>query len=106
MKNQLLTIVILAGTLFLSSCKTNNKTEEVEVLNQEYYISLTDTQIKAGNLVLDSVREASFDGLIDVTGMIEVPPSSMADVTTFLNGNVKDFSLIAGQKVQKGQTLN
>lgn len=105
MKNIVITLIAFIQIFSLISCKSEKKESEVEVKQPEYYVTLTDAQIKAGDIKLDSVKEYPFEGMIEVAGNIEVPPASMVEITSLLSGRIKGINLIEGQNVQKGQYL-
>lgn len=96
-------LYIFVSTLFLTSCKNKEITEEVTV--DEGTISVTKEQFQSSKMEIGSPMEHDFNVGIKATGKIDVPPENRVKITSFLGGYVKTTHLLIGDKVKKGQAL-
>lgn len=101
-------IACIAIATFMS-CNTKNKTanehEEHEEHGSEGVVVLNEKQREALNLKLGTFQMRNLTTVVKSNGQLEVPPSSSADVTVFIGGNVKEIKVFHGDKVSKGQQL-
>lgn len=103
MKN--ISIILGIITLIYASCnKQKSQPTTAEPTNAKY-LTLTEQQIKAGNIKLEKLSEQNFDGVVEVTGVVEVPPAQMSAVNSLMSGIVKKIQVNEGQYIQKGQVL-
>lgn len=68
-------------------------------------ITLTDEQIKQGNIQLAAVTTMAINSTVTLNGMVDVPPSNMVSITCPLGGYVQTINLLPGQEVSKGEVL-
>ncbi|GGF38768.1 hemolysin D [Echinicola rosea] len=68
-------------------------------------VHLPNQQVKALQLNIDTVSSRAMAHLVEVNGILEVPPQNEAAVTAYIGANVMDIKVIEGDKVQKGQAL-
>ena len=54
---------------------------------------------------LGELSTQDFNQIVTATGFIDVPPSSRASITTFMEGYIKNTPLLIGDEVRKGQLL-
>lgn len=101
------TFLIVSTILVLVSCGTESTTGATEPENDAVSseIVITQKQFNLGNMKMETFSEQSFDGVITVTGMIDVPVESKSIVSAYFGGYVKEIFLKQGQLVKKGQTL-
>ncbi len=97
----------MSTILVLASCGTESTTGVTEPENDAVSseIVITQKQFDLGNMKMETFSEQSFDGVITVTGMIDVPVESKSIVSAYFGGYVKEIFLKQGQLVKKGQTL-
>ncbi len=99
---------ILFSFLLLFSFSCSNKSPENEAIeaernNQE--IVLTEMQFKSANMQLGQSKEIAFQESIIARGILEARPENKQRLSSYFEGYVKETSLLAGQKVSRGQTL-
>ena len=107
MKNKIVIAIIAIATL-MSCNSANNKgheDEEHEEHGTEGVVILNKNQQEALNLKLGTIQMRNLTTVVKTNGQLEVPPSSSADVTAIIGGNVKQISVFHGDKVRKGQLL-
>ncbi len=103
MKKVLYTLSI---SLFMFSCGNKEITDAKESsTTQNELIVLTKEQIKAGELTFGSFEQKAFDGMIYVSGKLDVPPSNRVSIHAPLGGYIKEISILEGNKIAKNQTL-
>lgn len=103
MKKVLYTLSI---SLLLFSCGSKEIADaEESSTTQNDLIVLTKEQIQTGELVFGSFERKAFDGMIYVSGKLDVPPSNRVSIHAPLGGYVKEISILEGNKIAKNQTL-
>ncbi|AGA79835.1 RND family efflux transporter, MFP subunit [Echinicola vietnamensis DSM 17526] len=97
----------MMALLPLSACNDNKKAAPHgnEEDPHEAEVHLTDHQVTALELTMDTVQKRNMTQLVEVNGVLEVPPQNEAAVTAYIGANVMDIRIIEGDKVQKGQVL-
>lgn len=88
----------------LISCG-ESKTKPENENNDDSIINLTEAQFKKGNLKLGKPEMISFSEVIEVTGMVDVPPRKRSTVSSFFEGYVTKTDLLIGDQVNKGDLL-
>src|SRR5690606_2676077 len=68
-------------------------------------IHLTEQQVAARDIKIDSLPLRNFSEFISVNGQLQVPPQHEASVTAMIGANVKEIKVIEGDPVKKGQVL-
>ncbi|RZT91317.1 cobalt-zinc-cadmium efflux system membrane fusion protein [Ancylomarina subtilis] len=93
----------------LMSCNSKNKDshqdEEHEENSPEGVVMLNEKQREALDLKLGVFLMRNLTTVVKTNGQLEVPPSSIAEVTAIVGGNVKEIKVFHGDKVSKGQLL-
>lgn len=109
MKNILYKTVLLSLIFTLFSCgekssqSTENESDDRATENE--HIQVTQAQFQQSNMSLAQLEEKSFPTLVNVNGMIDVPPANRAVVSATMGGYIKTAPLLVGDKVRKGQVL-
>jgi cobalt-zinc-cadmium efflux system membrane fusion protein len=99
-------VFTLSASLFLLSCGSDKTVEEAEIpKHTANVVEVTQEQIKAGDLVFAGFEKHAFDGMIHVSGKLDVPPSNRVAIHASLGGYVKEINILEGNKVAKNQTL-
>ena len=94
--------------VILSSCnqkKVENASENNASALVSSSITLTESQVKAVQIQLDSLQSKSISHRIEVSGQTEVPPQNLITVSAPLGGYLKSTDLLPGMHVRKGQIL-
>lgn len=93
--------------LVILSCGNNEKETEVsiEIQSHQEEIVVSASQFKSESMVLGELSTQDFNQAVTATGFIDVPPSSRASITTFMEGYIKNTPLLIGDEVKKGQLL-
>ncbi len=98
--------IILIAIFGLISCNnTNNTSAEGEEHGEEGVVELSKKQEKALGLELGQVQQRNLTTVVKINGELSVPPSSSANITAVIGGNIKKISVFQGDKVKKGQQL-
>ncbi|MFD1615493.1 efflux RND transporter periplasmic adaptor subunit [Gelatiniphilus marinus] len=109
MKNILYKTVLLSLIFTLFSCgekssqSTENESDDRATENE--HIQVTQAQFQQSNMSLAQLEEKPFPTLVNVNGMIDVPPANRAVVSATMGGYIKTAPLLVGDKVRKGQVL-
>nr|NQU90274.1 efflux RND transporter periplasmic adaptor subunit [Bacteroidota bacterium] len=101
-----LAFIMVAALLSCNSEKKDNQEgEEHEEHGVEGAVVLNASQREALDLKLGTFQMRNLTTVVKSNGQLEVPPSSSAEVTAIIGGNVKAISVFHGDKVSKGQQL-
>lgn len=105
--NLTILIYLLAASLQLTSCKEKSQDSDspIEITENTVLLKISKQEFTETHMKLDSVHSAPFPSVISAIGTIEVPPNGRATVNAFMGGYVKDFPLLVGDQVKKGQRL-
>jgi cobalt-zinc-cadmium efflux system membrane fusion protein len=89
------------------ACKgeTEESEDPIEITENTILLRINKQEFSDLNLKMDSVHMTPFPAVITAIGVIEVPPNGRATVNAFMGGYVKDFPLLVGDQVRKGQKL-
>jgi cobalt-zinc-cadmium efflux system membrane fusion protein len=68
-------------------------------------IKVTQAQFEQSKMTLGNLEEKSFPTVVNVNGMIDVPPENRAVVNATMGGYIKTTPLLIGDAVRKGQVL-
>jgi cobalt-zinc-cadmium efflux system membrane fusion protein len=99
--------VILVFTLY--SCvekkeqPDQRETSSTSVMDNR--IKITQAQFKQSKMLLGNLEQKSFPTVVNVNGMIDVPPENRAVVNATMGGYIKTTPLLVGDAVRKGQVL-
>lgn len=96
--------------LLLMSCNSEKPSEPSEEEAHAHEASsreihLTEQQVAARDIKIDSLPLRNFSEFISVNGQLQVPPQHEASVTAMIGANVKEIKVIEGDPVKKGQVL-
>lgn len=107
MKTKIFLAFIMVATMLScnSEKKDNHEGEEDEERAPEGVVLLNVKQQEALDLKLGSFQMRNLTTVVKTNGQLEVPPSSIAEVTAIVGGNVKEIKVFHGDKVDKGQLL-
>ncbi len=106
MKTKIFISIIFIATLMSCNSSDNNDHEGDEhEQHAEGVLVLKKNQRNALNLKLGHFLMRNLTTVVKTNGQLEVPPSSSADVTAIIGGNVKSIEVFHGDKVSKGQLL-
>ncbi len=104
-------ILLFLLLIILSACSTESRKEtpqeaqQTEQKDSKNIVLLNDAQMKALDLKLGKLTRRNLSTYIKVTGQLEIPPFSKADVSAFIGGNVKKINVFYGDFVRKGHLL-
>ncbi|MDY8134620.1 efflux RND transporter periplasmic adaptor subunit [Aquimarina sp. 2201CG5-10] len=73
--------------------------------SHEEGLHLTQEQVEALNIKVDTISKRNMSGFIQVNGLLGVPPQNEAVVTTTIGANIRDIKVIEGDQVSKGKIL-
>lgn len=94
-------LVLLAGCSNKKTATTENKADT----ETEKTVTLTEAQIKNAGIQLGKPELGNMSSLIQVNGVVDVPPQNMVSVSFPLGGYLKSTQLLPGMKVSRGQSI-
>lgn len=101
--------ILITWILMTFSCNQSSKNNNDQVSHQEDeregVVILNKKQIDALSLKLGSFHWRNLTTVVKINGQLGVAPSSSADITAIIGGNVKEIKVFHGEKVKRGQVL-
>ncbi len=102
-------VILLAFAGLFTACNSGNEKNREEAHSEETVqknvVSLTMQQMKAIDLKLGKIEKHNLSTTVKSNGRTELLPQNKANVSTLMNGLVKNVFVIEGEFVKKGQTL-
>jgi len=98
-----LTILFTASLLACEAEDTQRQHGEEE--HNDHSISFSEEQFRALKMEIGDVPMKSMSGMIQVNGILEVPPQNEAVITSIIGANITSIQVIEGDEVKKGQVL-
>ena len=107
MKNHLYYMRVLLILSLLISCgkEQSEDTSESQSTNYSSFLMISADQFEKEGYRLDTITSSLFPSVIRTNGVIDVPPNSRATISALLGGYIKDFPLLVGESVARGQKL-
>ena len=68
-------------------------------------IHVSKAQFEANGMRLGQIASRAFPEVLQVSGTVDVPPESRAAVSAVSGGFVRDFTLLVGDRVRRGQRI-
>lgn len=103
------TLYILSLLALSTACspdeEVENKQQAENHHQNESLIHLSDEQLQALNIKVDTLRNRNMAATVQTNGQLEVPPQNEATVTAMLGANVTSIQIIEGEEVKEGQIL-
>ena len=114
---KLIQLFLIAAAVFVFSSCENDKaanTESTEAATQEQntesnsssnVVSLNADQVKMAGIKSGKIQKKTISAKVKCSGMIDVPPESIASIHPVMEGFVKAVKVLEGQKVSRRQVL-
>lgn len=102
------TIILLSGLFIAHACSKKQDTESettIEVKTGGNQVTLSPLQIKNAGVQVVRLSNQELSNKILLSGQIDVPPNSMASVSSQTDGIIKSANFMPGNYVKRGQTL-
>ena len=104
MKKIILLIIIQAAALSCDTKKQESVVKE-ESIDTSTSIRISKEQYDASGFEVGTITKRSLSGSIQVTGMLDVPPQNLINITAPLGGFLRSTSMLQGMHVTRGQVL-
>lgn len=92
-----------------ASCSSKGENSVLDISNntsaEENAYYLSELQFQSSNMKLGKLEAHDFHQIINVNGMLDVPPQNQISVIAYFGGYVKDINILPGQWIKKGQKL-
>lgn len=100
-------IVILFLNLLLASCghKPQEEAKEEHHHEESNKVTLTEAQFKASGLTYGKIALKNLNSVIQVNGVLDVPPQNLISVSALMGGFIKSTDLLQGMKIKKGDVI-
>ena len=103
MKTNYFIIIALWGMLACSSEKSTVEEEPAKV--SETTVTLSDAEMKTGNIVTGKAEKSMISTSLKVSGTVEAPPQNLVSVSFPMGGYIRSIKLLPGMRVSRGQAL-
>jgi cobalt-zinc-cadmium efflux system membrane fusion protein len=92
--------------ILLVCCQSKKEPEQIQVQAIDAdKVVLTDEQVRSIGVELDHVQPRVLSSNINVTGMLDVPPQNLVNITAPFGGFLRSTTLLQGMHVAKGQLI-
>ena len=93
MKTKIFIFIIVTALAFACNSEKSavNEAEEHQYETEEGIVVLNEKQRHALNLKLGAFQMRNLTTVVKTNGQLEVPPSSSADISAIVGGNVKEI---------------
>lgn len=104
-------VPIITFSAFLIACEKgeNDQRQSIEDEHADHHhdnvVVFTEEQVMALRMEVGELPMKSMSGLIQVNGILEVPPQNEAIITSIIGANINSIQVIEGDEVKKGQVL-
>ncbi|MCS7004710.1 MAG: CusA/CzcA family heavy metal efflux RND transporter [Cytophagales bacterium] len=98
----------LIVVILLSSACTKNTHKSNEEPSESHFsdiVTLSQVQIERAGIVVGNISRKPINAVLQMNGIIEVPPQNLISISVPIGGYVKSIRPIVGAKVKKGDTL-
>ncbi len=102
MKNTGIIIVII---LLLSCTKKEAAVVEATQPDHSDVVSLTEEQAQKVGIEIGTLNDRVLSGGVSVTGMLDVPPQNLVNITAPFGGFLRSTSLLQGMHIAKGSVV-
>lgn len=96
-------VALLLGSCSKAPDNTAGTEAVIEVSGDS--VAVTPAQAKASGIETGRVELRSLSGGIPVTGMLDVPPQNLVNITAPLGGFLRSTTMLQGMRVSKGQLV-
>lgn len=97
--------LVLSLAMLISSCGQKESVPETHEHTTQMGLVLTEEQVKQAGIQWDTLQPKMVSEVLEVTGMLDVPPQNLFSVSAMAAGFVESTSLIQGKKVEKGEII-
>lgn len=98
--------VLLVLALLIESCNGGDKSAAAgESVPDDGLIHVSKAQFETNNMQLGHPAMRNFPEVLQVSGMVDVPPENRASVSAVSGGFIREISLLIGDRVRRGQRL-
>jgi cobalt-zinc-cadmium efflux system membrane fusion protein len=98
-------ILISVLFLFLASCGSKKEEKTQEDAPKNHLVILSQAQFKNAGISFGKPQVKNLPGFVEATGILDVPPQNLVNVSAMMAGFVKSTKLLQGQHVHKGEVL-
>lgn len=98
-------LIILLLSVWSCAQKADESGATLEVVVASTRVHITNEQFEASGFELGTIANRPLSGTVHVTGMLDVPPQNLVNITAPLGGFLRSTSLLQGMRVAKGQLL-
>lgn len=101
-------LLIITLTLTLFTCTKKETAVLKNTLaptSENNNVILTDEQYKTVDIELGHVQERVLGGTVSVTGLLDVPPQNLVNITAPFGGFLRSTALLQGMHLTKGQVI-
>jgi len=100
-------LIFLTASLFITSCgkKESGPVQNAPASVTGDSVAVSQDQLSMSGIEVGRIEVRPLSGGIPMTGMLDVPPQNMVNVTVPLGGFLRSTPLLQGMRVAKGQVI-
>lgn len=98
-------IISILALILIQSCSSDMKEAAVAEIPSSDSVFVSQAQMKSAGIQLGQIEKKSLSTILEVNGMLDVPPQNMVSVSAMMGGFVQRTKLLQGLAVKKGEEL-
>lgn len=98
-------IIIIVAALLMSGCRQTATETATKTETANDVVQFTPEQLKNAGITTGPVEQRNMQSMLQVSGIIDVPPQNLVSVSFPLGGYLKSTGLLPGEKIRKGEVL-
>lgn len=99
-------VMVLAVTAMMSCKQKSNETPASAVIApRQEQVVFTDAQARNAGIETGVAERRDIDAVINVNGVVDVPPQNLISISAMMGGYLKDTKLLPGMHINKGQHI-
>lgn len=104
------TYIVLFNTIFfllMTGCSSKTNEQDLEAIDSSSImdVSLSESQFNSVKITTGKIEPKKMSTVLEVNGMLDVPPQNLVTVSALLGGFVKSTDILQGMNISKGALI-
>ena len=100
-------VVSITILLVMNACGSKNEEDASDTLDSAATMSVTlsQSQLDAIKITTDKIEQKEMHTVLEVNGMLDVPPQNLVTVSALMGGFIKSTDILQGMNIKKGALI-